>query len=383
MLSHLSVIHTYTFRNMKYLELLCLAGLVTCSCTGNKTENTTPDYTVRGDTIIVSSTSPIQQKLKISTVREEAFRQNFTASGVVKAIPANYAEIASPFAGRITKTFVHLGQKIVKGSPIFAISSPSFFEAGKAYYQAKQEMVLAQKNFRRERDLFANKVGAQKDLDEAEVEYELKKKEYENALSALKVFQVNPSTLVLGQPLVVHSPISGEIVNDNIVIGQYLKEDAEPVATVADLSKIWVSANVKEKDMPLIRSLDKVQVELVSMPGKQISGRIYHISEMLNEETRSVEVLVECDNADRNIKPGMYGSVKLTDRVGSAILIPTSAILQHQEHPYVLVSTGKHSYLKREITTSVADGNRTVVLSGLKSGESVITGGAFYLIDAR
>ncbi|TWV12388.1 efflux RND transporter periplasmic adaptor subunit [Bacteroidaceae bacterium HV4-6-C5C] len=368
---------------MKYLGLLCLAGLVTCSCTGNKTENTTPDYTVQGDTIVVSSNSPIQQKLKVSTIKEENFQRNFNVSGVVKAIPTNYAEIASPFAGRITKTFVRLGQKVAKGSPVFEISSPSFFEAGKAYYQTKQEMVLALKNLKREKDLYANKVSAQKDMEEAEVEYELKKKEYENALSALKVFQVNPAKLVLGQPLIVRSPISGEIISDNIVIGQYFKEDAEPVATVADLNKIWVSANVKEKDLPLVRSLDKVRVELVSMPGKEISGRIYHVSEMLNEETRSVEVLIECDNSDRTMKPGMYGSVKMMDKATNAILIPTSAILQHKDHPYVLVAVGNHAYVKRIVTTSITDGGRTVVLSGIKAGDSVVTGGAFYLIDAR
>lgn len=368
---------------MKYLGLLCLVGVVVCSCGERKTENTQPDYTMHGDTIVVASNSPILQKLKIAVVKEETFQQAFTVSGVVKAIPTNYAEIASPFAGRITKSFVRLGQKVSKGSPVFEISSPSFFEAGKAYYQAKQEMALAQKNYRREKDLLANKVAAQKDLDEAEVDYQLKKKEYENALSALKVFQINPSTLVLGQPLIVRSPLAGEVVTDNIVLGQYLKDDAEPVAVIADLNNVWVSANVKEKDMPLIRSLDKVQVELVSMPGKWIDGRIYHISEMLNEETRSIEVLVECNNADRTMKPGMYGSVRLTDKGGSALLIPTSAILQHQDHQYVLLSTGNHTFRKQEITTSVESGNKTVVLSGLKSGDSIVSGGAFYLIDAR
>ncbi|MCD7925047.1 MAG: efflux RND transporter periplasmic adaptor subunit [Bacteroides sp.] len=368
---------------MKHIASLCLAGMVLFSCTGKQAENDDLKYTVQGDTVIVSSTSPIASKLKTATIREVPHQMVFTTSGVVKAIPTGYAEIASPFAGRITKSFVRLGQKVSQGSPIFEISSPTFFETGKAYYQAKQEMELALKNLKREKDLYNNKVGAQKEVEEAEVNYELKKKDYENALAALKVFQINPDELVLGQPLIVRSPISGEVVTDKLVIGQYIKEDAEPVVIIADLNKVWVAANVKEKDMPLVRSLEKVEVSLVSMPDKMIEGTIYHISEMLNEEIRAVEVLIECDNKDRAMKPGMYGAVTLTDKAANVVMIPTSAILQQENHAYVLVALGNGRYLKREIVTSVTDGDNSVIQSGLTPGEEIVTEGAFYLIEAR
>ena len=91
----------------------------------------------------------------------------------------------------MTRSFIRLGQKVDKGSPLFEISSPDFFETGKVYYQAKQEMELASKNLCREQDLYAHKVSAQKEVEEAEVNYELKKKDYENALAALKVFQTH------------------------------------------------------------------------------------------------------------------------------------------------------------------------------------------------
>ena len=368
---------------MKHLGILCLVGMVTFSCTGNKAEKDDLQYTVQGDTVIVSSTSPIAKKLKTTIIKEVPHQTVFTTSGVVKAIPTDYAEIASPFAGRITKSFVRLGQKVAKGSPIFEISSPSFFETGKAYYQAKQEMELANKNLKREKDLYTNKVGAQKEVEEAEVNYELKKKDYENALAALKVFQINPSELVLGQPLIVRSPIAGEVVTNKLVIGQYIKEDAEPSVIIADLNKVWVAANVKEKDMPLVRSLETVEVELVSMPEKKMSGSIYHISEMLNEDTRAVEVLIECDNKERDMKPGMYGTVRLTDSAANAILVPTSAILQQEDHAYVLISLGNDRYLKREIISNMTDGDYNVIQSGLSVGEEVVTEGAYYLIEAR
>ncbi|MEG2066537.1 MAG: efflux RND transporter periplasmic adaptor subunit [Tannerellaceae bacterium] len=369
---------------MKQLIWLLLPAMALCACRHHQQDDDVAlAVTLKGDTVQVDEHSPIWGKLITEMVKRAPYRMEFTTSGVVKAIPANYAQIASPFAGRITKSFVRLGQKVAPGSPVFEISSPTFFETGKSYYQAKQEMELALKSLKREKDLVHNKVGIQKEMEEAEVNYELKKKEYENALASLKVYQIDPNGLVLGQPLIVRSPIAGEVVADHIVMGQYIKEDAEPVAVVANLAKVWFVANVKEKDLSLIQALDEVEIHLVAIPVQSFSGTIYHISEMLDEETRSVEVLIECDNTSRQMKPAMYGSVKLSDREAEVVRIPTSAILQEENSSYVLLSIGKNSFRKQPIITAASEGDKTVVLSGLDEGDTIISKGAFYLLDAR
>lgn len=365
------------------LYILLPAVLFSCRSSQKQDEENSFAMTLKGDTILIKSESPVLTKLKTETVTTESYKIEFTTSGVVKAIPANYAEIASPFAGRITKSFVRLGQKLAQGSPVFEISSPDFFETGKLYYQAKQEMELALKSLNREKDLFQNKVGAGKELEEAEVNYELKKKDFENAEAALKVFQVNPDKLTLGQPLVISSPITGEIVADKIVIGQYLKEDAEPVAVIANLNKVRFAAHVKEKDLSLLNTLDEVEINLIAAPDKSFSGKIYHISEILDEETRSTEVLIECDNSSRVMKPGMYGTVRFSGKSAETIRIPASAILQDETNCYVALSLdipGKNYFVKRKITTGNTDGDKTIVLNGLTQGDKIVSSGAFYLL---
>ena len=316
---------------------------------------------VEEECVVLAADSPIRERIKTQSIHFSDYQAAFTTSGVVQAIPTGYAEIASPFAGRIVKSFVRLGQQVVPGSPVFSISSPSFFETGKAYYQAQQEM----------------------ELEEAEVNYELRKKDYENALAALSVFQIEPEKMTLGQPLVITSPIAGEIVKNNIVIGQYIKEDAGPLALVADLNKVWVVAHVKEKDIPLIRRLNRADIRLMAVPDTVFSGTVYHVSELLDEETRSVEVIIECDNRDRRLKPFMYGTVQLTDTPSRALVIPTSAILQREDDCYVLVRESEDRYRKVRISVSSSDERQTVVSSGLGDGDEVVTEGAFYLIDAR
>lgn len=384
------IVQTYTIQiyimqtYMKQILLYLLSALLLASCHGRKSGDEVAEVvTLKGDTIHIGEKSPILARLATETVGRELYRMVFTTSGVVKAIPSQYAEIASPFAGRITKSCVRLGQKVAPGSPIFEISSPSYFETGKAYYQAKQEMELALKSLKREKDLLLNKVGIQKEWEEAEVNYELKRKDYENAEAALKVFQIHPDELALGQPLVVRSPIAGEVVADRIVIGQYMKEDSDPVAVIANLSKVWVVAHVKEKDLAMVQALDEVEIRLIALPDRPFTGKIYHISEMLDEETRSVEVLIECDNRERLMKPAMYGTVRLSDREAEMIRIPTSALLQEEENTYVLVALGGNEYRRQAVRTGVSDGGKTVILSGLDAGDRIVSVGAFYLLDAR
>lgn len=363
--------------------ILCMAGLLCFACTTKQEEASDRNFQVNGDTVRVVADSPVMAKIKTDEVKTAPYQASFSVSGVVEAIPNHYAQIASPFSGRITQSFVRLGQKVHKGSPIFEISSPDFFDTGKNYYQAKQEMDLAEKSLKREKDLLANKVGVQKEVEEAEVNYELKRKDYENALAALKVFQINPDEMVLGQPLVVRSPIDGEVVGNNIVIGQYFKDDADPIAVIADLNRVWVAANVKEKDLALISNLKQVDIALVAYPGKTFTGEIYHVSEMLDEETRSVQVLIECDNPERMMKPAMYASVKLTDEATETVLIPTSAIMQREDDAYVMLDKGDNLYVRRSVVIAGIDGNKSIISSGLEAGDKIVTEGAFYFIDAQ
>lgn len=369
---------------MKHLNWLLLLATALCACSGQRKEEDASKQVILQDRMIhVGAESPVLAKLETAPVRKELYRMEFTTSGVVRAIPSRYAEVASPVEGRVMRAFVRLGQKVAPGSPLFEISAPAVFEAGKAYSQAKEELALAEKNLSRERDLMQNRVGVQKALEEAEANYAVQQQEFMQAKAALKVFQIDPEQYVPGQPLIVRAPIAGEVVKSNLVMGQYLKEDADPVMIVADLEKVWVVAHVKEKDLPLVQALEEVEIQLVALPDRKLTGQIYHISELLDPDTRSVEILIECDNRERLMKPEMYGMVKLSDKEASLIRIPTTAILQEEDAMYVLVEEAERVFRKQPIEAGQSEDGKTVVLNGLQEGERIVVKGAFYLLDAR
>lgn len=357
--------------------------LITYSCHKQNTEEEKPEYIVRGNTIILTDNSNIKNHLKVEPVNKEWLSPDLSTVGIVRAIPTGYAEIIPPFAGRITQSFVKLGQKVNIGSPLFAISSPEYFNAQKDYFEAQQEYSLSNLNLKRQKDLLQHGVGIQRVVEEAKTDYETKKSALENATAALKVFNINPSNLKLGQPLVVSSPIKGEIITSNIVIGQYIKEEAEPIATIAELNKVWIVGQIKEKDLGFINKLREVTIQVDAFPTKNITGKIFHVNEMVDEDTRSVEVLVECDNSDKILKPGMYVNVHFKNEPEETLTVPTKAIYQVNDDQFVFVQIDKNKFVKKKVQTKDISKDKTEIKNGINAGENVVTEGGIYLLEAQ
>jgi len=366
-----------------FLLIAVISSFLLISC-GNAKEDShshaTAEYTIEGNVVLLNESSNIKSSLKLETIAEQDFIREMTTAGTVSTIPTAYAEIAPPFAGRVLKSYVKLGQKINAGSPIFEISSPDYFNTQKEYFDAVQEFRQAELNLKRQQDLLQNGVGVQRELEEAETEFSTKKSALSNATAVLQTFNVNAENMVLGQPLIVRSPIKGEVVDNNIVLGQYLKDDDPAIVKVAELSEVWIVGQVKEKDIRFIHELDEVEVKVMALPNRHIKGKVYHVNEIVNEETRSVEVLVECKNPNHDLKPGMYVTVLFRDTPERSIMIPSKSVFQHEDKQFVFVKIDDNSFEKRQIQTEGTSGEKIVVASGLKVGETIVSEGGSLMI---
>jgi len=356
---------------------------MTASCKQHIAKEPAANFTLKGDVITVPDNSALKGKLKFIDVDTESYSIKMMTAGTVKAIPTQFAEIAPPFQGRVTKSYLKLGMKTTAETPLFEISSPDFIAAQKVFFQEKSQMQQAERTLKRQKDLMANGVGTQKDLEEAQTAYDVEKKEYENAVIGIKIFKANPEKLSLGQALVVHAPITGEVIENKVVLGQFIKDDAASVATVANLNKVWVAGQVKEKDIRYIHEKDECEIEVAALPGKKLQGKVYHVNEIVDEDTRSVQVLIECDNSSHTLKPGMYVSVNFIDAPASVIMIPLKAILQMNDANFVFVVTAEGKYIKRKVETGGTEGDRIVIKSGLAKGERIVSEGGFYLLEAK
>jgi len=349
------------------------------SCKHNNTTQETADIQYKGDTIIVSDNSPAMKEIVVEKSRLQDYTAEFRTVGTVRPVAGKYAEIAPPFSGRIVKSFAHLGQRVGVGSPVFELGSSDFYEATKTYFAAQSANELAQRNYTRQKDLAANGVASQKDLELAKSEADIAAQEYEQAKATLQIFNIDASSLRMGQPLKVVSPIAGEVVKCDVTIGSYAKEDSEPLVVVADLSRVWVKALVKEKYFGAIQHGDRVEVFTDAHPDKIVWGTIYNIGEMLDEETRALEVIVECDNKDRELKLGMFCEIHFLSSPAKAIVLPSTAIMQNGDDAYVLIEEAKGSYIRRTVETETVGLDSVRIASGIAENENVVIRGGIYL----
>ncbi|WP_333886494.1 efflux RND transporter periplasmic adaptor subunit [Sphingobacterium siyangense] len=368
---------TQSLRYMNWIPVLLL--LQACNSQSHESPNQSPTISAVGDTVTVSENTSLLSKLKFVTTTNAQHALKLNAAATVKIIPSSYVEIPVPFAGRIVKSQVKLGQKVAINTPLFSISSSDYFEAQRAYLDAKQAFMLANNMLKRQKDLIAHGVGTKKELEEAETNFAMSNAALGNATAALKIFDSNPRHSVLGEPLLVRSPIQGEILSSSIVLGQYTKEDAPALLRIAELSKVWVSAYIKEKDLSAIDQLARVEVSVDALPAKKIPGKIVHINQFVDEASRNIEVLIACENADRDLKPGMYVNAEFERQTTPTLFIPAKAVFQFNDKSFVWVKTSSNTFVKRFVTTGVTEGDAIQILTGLVPQEQIVGEGAFYL----
>lgn len=338
---------------------------------------------VHGDTLCVAETSPIANKIVEDTLEAQDYDLVLSTTGVVTAIPSAYAEVAVPFGGRVIKSMVHIGQRVKAGAPLFEITASNYSEVVKNYMQSKSEMELAKKALARVRDLHQNRVASEKDLDEAQQAYSQALEEYNHAMAVAKEYQIDLNGAVVGQPMVVRSPISGQVLRNELVMGEYLKEDADAKIVVADLSKVWVKANVSEMESPYVAGVKDVEIRLSSRPDTVILGHVAYTDGMLDAETRTMQTFIECNNANGLMKPNMYANVNMSLKGQKHIIIPKAAALQNSKCRYVLRRVDDNTYVKTPIEAQSIDGNQLLVSSGLTIGDVIMTEGAIYFIDCK
>jgi len=366
------------------LPILCLVLLLSCNGRNNEAaENDLGDVAVHGDTLVVNPQASMVSRIVTAPVTKEFHEPTIATTGVVTAIPTAYAEVAAPFSGRVQRSLVRIGQRVSAGTPLFEIHSSEYSEVVKNYRQSLSELDMAKKAYDRAKNLFDNKVASAKDLEEAQAAYNHALEEHRHAEAVAKEFQINLQRAEVGQPMIVRSPIGGKVLSNDLVIGEFIKEDAEAPIVVADLSKVWVKANISEKEALMMDGVSDVDISLVAAPDSLFHGKVVYLGEILDPETRTRQTIIECANPKGTMLPNMYAHLQIRCTGHEYIVVPKSAVLQADDHRYVLRKLQDNTYLRTPVTVTGLDDDRLIVTDGLNENDHIITEGAFYLIDSK
>lgn len=340
--------------------------------------------TFSGDSVVVSANSPITSKIKTTELAYLPFSNEFRTVGTARAENGKYAEVIIPFDGRITRSYVTLGQKVRSGQPLFEMYSPEFNGLVKEFFQAQRTAEKARAEYERKKVLLEHGIVSRSELDVLYTEQEVAMRDLESATSTLGIYNVDLTELKVGQPVVITSPISGEAVENNITVGQYVKSDGDSPVTIAELGSMWVTALVKEHYIGSVSKGSRVEIMVESAPGTILEGRIVNIGNIVDEESRAVQVVIACDNSEQKLKHGMYVSVHFISEPSEAIVIPASALFQGEQSNYVFKATDDpYIFIRRRVIigSSNDDNSAICILEGLSPGDHIITEGGIYLAE--
>ena len=327
-----------------------------------------------------------EDELKRSNVRAEAIEETtlsgeLTLTANVQANQDALAHVSPRAPGRIIAVYANLGTSVKAGQPLAMLDSLEVGEAHSAFLQAASEARLAAAAFARAEKLHAEQVMPTKDWQRARYENEKAHAQLAAATDKLRMLGVTPQGERAVSTFPVSAPISGTVTEKHAVLGELAKTD-ESLYTVVNLSTLWITANVSEKDLAVVRVGAVARVSVAAWPGQNFAGKVTYVGATVDKETRTVAARIEVPNRDGRLKPDMFATAVLpTGATSKALTLPESAVTLLQGLPTVFVREGV-GFEARAVELGDRAGGRVTVKSGLKAGEMVVTEGV-YALKAR
>jgi cobalt-zinc-cadmium efflux system membrane fusion protein len=312
------------------------------------------------------------------------------ASGRIAFDDQRVTHVFSPVNGRVRRLVAQPGQRVGKGDPLAIIDSPDVGSAISDYAKAQAALGAAEREYQRQKELFAAHAAAERELEGAEANARQAKAELDRAAEKARMLAGGKLSGVT-QEFVLRSPIAGEVItrtaNPGVEVqGQYSGGTAVELFTVGELDRVWVLADVFEADMGRVRVGVPVTVEVIAFPGRRFSGRVDWISGAVDAATRTAKVRCAVDNAERLLKPEMYATASIGVPGRRALAIPRGAVLRQGEQTVVFreVGTAPDGQVRFERWPVKVDdeGNDAMVavLAGLAAGDRVVSSGGILLL---
>jgi cobalt-zinc-cadmium efflux system membrane fusion protein len=289
---------------------------------------------------------------------------------------------SSPITGPVTRLIVSLGQKVKKGDPLAAVASSDFAAALSSYRKALATAATARHLADLDKDLFAHHSVSQREADQAETDAVGAEADRDATLQSLGVDPKTIKAVQDGLPIsrvegMIRSPIDGTVAERLITPGQLLQAGSTSAFTVADLSHMWVMAQVFGADLDNVAIGDTAAIAT----GLGGPGRVDNVGAVVNPDTRAVAVRIVADNPRQALRRQMYVRVTITShRSVTGLMVPDSAILRDDEIlPFVYLALPDGSFARRSVTLGYRAGNRYDITRGLRAGDHVVVDGALFL----
>ena len=356
--------------------ILALVLLAACS---DKEKEPAPQFTVEQHSIVIFPPGSPQVASITSVPIEPRREMTLRFNGRLVWNEERTVRVFAPFGGRVTSIAVRPGDRVKAGQSLAVLASPDLGVAQAEARRAEQDYSLAQKNLARVEELFMAGVAPAKDLQTAQADVQRTKADRERTLAKLRLYGKTDN---VDQTLALKSPIAGVVVERNLNPGQEIRPDTQgdkALFVVSDPTQLWFLLDVAEKDIGLVKPGTELSLGTTSLGDERVKGRILHVADVVDPQTRSVKVRGEVASTDERLKAEMYIVAELRVPAPGGFLVPARAVYLRGEQHYVFIDQGNGRYARRAILAGPLTDGYQVVLQGLAANDKVVLEGSLLL----
>lgn len=358
---------------------------VVAACSGG--DDAPASHTAPSPSGITVSAAQLK-RLAVQPAESTVYHPIVRTTGTVAFDADQSTQVISPISGPVLRILVQPGDQVRRGQPLALVSSPDFASAVADYRKADAAARNAQRIASLDSALFANDALARRELEQSQTDAVAAAADRDAALQQLEALGVDRATIDsirAGRPVpagqsVIRAPIAGTLVEKLITPGQLLEAGSTAAFTIADLSRLWVMANVFETDLADVARGDSAFITTAAAPNP-IAGRVDYIAALVDPGTKATAVRIVVPNRDRLLKKDMYVDVEIRSREQrDGILVPVAAVLRDDDNrPFVYVQQGDSTFDRRAVALGSRVSDRYVIRDGLKPDEKVVTNGGLFL----
>ena len=342
--------------------------------------------------VVMDPAAPELKQMSIETVRDVPVAvDEVTATARIQANPHSVGHAVVPVPGRIVRVMTKLGDPVVRGQALVEMESSAVAEAESAFVQAEASvrqadiaLNKAETDLTRITDLYEHQAVAQKEVLSSRTTVALTKSSQEQARTVrdqakrrLELLGLKPGEFQ--QRIVVTAPLSGKVMEINVVEGEFRNEINTPLVTINDLSRVWVESEVPESKIRLFRLGGIAQLELIAYPNEIFRAKVTRIADSVESETRTVKVDAEMENTSGRLRPQMFGSLRYSAGEAPSPWIPDGAVVRLNGVDMVFVERSPGHFLSVPVELGKPQGGGYPVSKGVKAGDRVVTQGTVYL----
>jgi cobalt-zinc-cadmium efflux system membrane fusion protein len=325
-----------------------------------------------GSRLRVPDQSPLRHTLQVAVAQEQVVQTGLAVPASIEADPAELVKILPPLSGRIIQLHVHLGDWVRKGQPLVTMESADLAQAYSDLQKALAQYQQAKRTVERVRELGRHDIASRREVDQAETDFASVESEWRRARAHILQLGADPEGRQASHLLTIRAPIAARVADLAAGTGGYWNDLNAPLLVLANLTHVWFTASVQEKDIAGVFMGQEVSAELASFPGETFRSKVAFVGEMLDPDTRTVKVRMVFDNAAHRLLPAMFATVTFKARPRKGILVPAAAVIQGQEGSKVFVEVAPWAFEAAAVKAGAQVGSQVEILEGLKAGQRFV-----------